>query len=63
MQQWRADRDRRPPLHYERRFQLVCLKTGRRRCKDIHEDERLHGFAADHTLSAFTKEEMNSKHA
>ncbi len=60
LEQWRADRHRRPPLHYERRFQLVCLKTGRRRYKDVHENERLHGFAADHTLAAFTAKERRA---
>ena len=60
LEQWRADWHRRPPIHYERRFQLICEKTGRRRYKDVRENEKLHGFAEDHTLPAFTAKERRA---
>ncbi len=57
LDQWRRNRHRRPPVHYERKVMLVHEKTGKRRYKDTGENEVLHGFERGHTLPAYTSKE------
>ena len=45
---WVEDEHRRPPLHYERRHQL--LAGSQRRYKDYNENELLHFYQKDHTF-------------
>ena len=57
LREWRRDRHRRPPIHYESKCYLTKASSGARRRKLIDEDERLHFFPRDYTYHCVNSKE------